>query len=116
MLISTYRYVQTQLRDLHKEQHQDIAELLQELKHLLLSNREPTTEVLSFQIPRDLDVPIELSDRFAAELCRGPFPDPSGRDEIRDEPKIQLSVKDGLDIFFNHFNGVRDPGPSMDPA
>jgi len=94
MLILAYRYVQTQLRDLHKEQHQDIAELLQELKHLLLSNREATTEVLSFQIPRDLDVPIELSNRFAAELCR---------DGDGDEPKIQLSVKDGLDIFFQPF-------------
>ena len=37
-------HVQTQLRDLHNEQHQDLAERIQELKHLLVASRDSSTD------------------------------------------------------------------------
>lgn len=104
-------HVQTQLRDLHKEQHQDVAELLQELKQLLISGREPATEVQPIRIKRDLEVPIELSDRFAAELQTRLESNSLNHDESAQ--CMQLSVKDGLEAFFSHFNGIAQDADSM---
>ncbi|KAH7389906.1 hypothetical protein BKA66DRAFT_440175 [Pyrenochaeta sp. MPI-SDFR-AT-0127] len=104
-------HVQTQLRDLHKEQHQDIAELLQELKQLLISGREPVIETPTQFIIRDIEVPVELNERFASEL-RQRLELPS--DKSGDSPQdAQLSVRDGLEAFFNHFNGLSQDGDSM---
>lgn len=100
-------HVQSQLRDLHKEQHQDIAELLQELKHLLVSGREPASEI-SINIKRDVEVPTELSERFASELQRYLSLVPPINETASNQ--TQLSVKDGLEAFFTHFNGIGQDG------
>ncbi|KAI4648968.1 uncharacterized protein J4E78_008485 [Alternaria triticimaculans] len=60
-------HVQTQLRDLHNEQHQDLAERIQELKHLLVASRDSRTDAYHPVIKRDIEVPVELAKRFAAE-------------------------------------------------
>ncbi|CAO2652591.1 Nn.00g008740.m01.CDS01 [Neocucurbitaria sp. VM-36] len=101
-------HVQTQLRDLHKEQHQDIAELLQELKQLLISGREPASDISTLHIKRDVAVPSELSERFASELQRHILSVPSIHGETSNE--MQLSVKDGLEAFFAHFNSIGQDG------
>lgn len=99
------RHVQTQLRELHKEQHQDIAEHLQELKQLLVLGRDPLIEITATRIERDLEVPPALQTKFAGNLhiqvaLNNQGSDPSSNDLI--------SVKDGLEAFFYHFNAVRN--------
>jgi hypothetical protein len=97
-------HVQTQLRDLHKEQHQDVAELLQELRQLLISGRDPSDLSPKFQIERDLHVPCELKDKFNYELQSRR----RSAENDKHTPGIQatFSVKIGLEAFFNYFNGV----------
>lgn len=104
------RYVQTQLRELHKEQHQDIAEHLQELKQLLISGREPPEGLVTARVVRDLEVPYALQTKFAANSNSQGALDKqdSGSSSVQ-----TVSVKDGLDAFFYHFNAVRDLARSM---
>ncbi|KAH7402309.1 hypothetical protein DE146DRAFT_735536 [Phaeosphaeria sp. MPI-PUGE-AT-0046c] len=103
-------HVQTQLRELHKEQHQDIAEHLQELKQLLISSREPIVELTYPRIERDLEVPLALQTKFAANIhVREASNKQSG---IPSTPEKGVPVKDGLEAFFYHFNvvsAVTDP-------
>ncbi|KAF1844355.1 uncharacterized protein K460DRAFT_357965 [Cucurbitaria berberidis CBS 394.84] len=107
-------HVQTQLRNLHKEQHQDIAELLQELKHLLISGRDPVSETPVLHIKRDLEVPTELCERFTLESQRR-LSSTSSTSSANDATvhEAQISVKDGLEAFFYHFNGISQDGDSM---
>jgi hypothetical protein len=97
--------VQTQLRDLHREQHQDVAELLQELKQLLVSGRDSGTDTPIYQIERDLHIPTELDTKFTSEFQKRM--EPVDQDIDSPNPELALSVKDGLDVFFSHFNEVR---------
>jgi hypothetical protein len=99
-------HVQTQLRDLHREQHQDVAELLQELKQLLISARDPNVDYPTQRIERDLDVPSELCVKFAAELKQRLVANNQGSDPA--DVETTLSVKDGLEAFFTHFNEVHN--------
>lgn len=99
-------HIQTQLRDLNKEQHQDIAELLQELKQLLISGRSPGAEAPSLLIRRDLEVPPELCVKFATELN-------ALLSSSTSSTEAHISVKDGLEVFFVHFNGISEVGDSM---
>jgi hypothetical protein len=97
-------HIQAQLRDLHKEQHQDVAELLQELRQLLISGRDSSDLSSKFQIERDLHVPCELSDKFNYELQSRK--EPAGNGNRTPGVQATFSVKIGLEAFFNYFNGV----------
>jgi hypothetical protein len=89
---------------LHREQHQDVAELLQELKQLLISSRDPSTETTVLQIERDVSVPAELGAKFELELHRRVTS--TTEERIAGNAEASLSVKDGLEAFFSHFNEV----------
>lgn len=99
-------HVQTQLRELHKEQHQDIAEHLQELKQLLISSREPIAELTYPRIERDLEVPLALQMKFVANIRAQEATNKQGSN--LNSAEGGLLVKDGLEAFFSHFNAVRD--------
>lgn len=103
ILITVCSHVQTQLRELHKEQHQDVAEHLQELKQLLISNRDPNTEVIGFRVERDIEVPQTLQTKFAAEMR-----DLKSKQNGENDHNVgnTLSVEEGLEAFFKHFNAV----------
>jgi hypothetical protein len=90
---------------LHREQHQDVAELLQELKQLLISSRDPSTDTTVLQIERDLSVPAELGAKFTSELLKRIAS--ITEEGVTAGAEASLSVKDGLEAFFSHFNGVR---------
>ncbi|KAH7077648.1 hypothetical protein BKA63DRAFT_269269 [Paraphoma chrysanthemicola] len=105
LILDTFHiHLHSQLRDLHKEQHQDTAEVLQELKHLLISGRENSSEVVPLQIERDVIVPPELSEKFAEELRKRAktVTDDAGVDTS------QLSVQDGVEAFLIHFKEASD--------
>ncbi|KAH8725896.1 hypothetical protein GQ44DRAFT_771842 [Phaeosphaeriaceae sp. PMI808] len=103
-------HVQTQLRDLHKEQHQDIAEHLQEVKQLLISSRNPNLG-LTLQVQRDLSVPIELSSKFAYELRKRTISTTDNNDV--NDIEMPLLVKVGLEAFFGHFDETSQVADSM---
>ena len=100
-------HVQTQLRDLHNEQHQDLAERIQELKHLLVS-RDSSTDAYHPVIKRDIAVPVELVERFTAELQQRSLLYTFDWEKTSDGP--QVSVREGLEAFCHHFNGVYPDG------
>lgn len=61
-------------------------------------------QVPSVQIERDVTVPLELSERFADELSKDSStnaPEHNASDHLS-----SLLVKDGLEVFFCHFNAV----------
>ena len=101
-------HVQTQLRDLHNEQHQDLAERIQELKHLLVASRDSRTDAYHPVIKRDIEVPVELAKRFAAELQQRSLLYTFDWEKTSDGP--QVSVREGLEAFCNHFNGAHPDG------
>ena len=101
-------HVQTQLRDIHNEQHQDLAERIQELKHLLVASRDSSTDAYQPVIKRDIEVPVELAERFTAELQQRSSLYTFDWEKTSDG--LQVSVREGLEAFCNHFNGVRPDG------
>jgi hypothetical protein len=61
-------------------------------------------ETTVLQIERDLSVPAELGAKFAFELHRRVTS--TIEEGIAGDAEASLSVKDGLEAFFSHFNGV----------
>jgi hypothetical protein len=95
LTIALSSHVQSQLRDLQLEQHQDVAEMIQELRRMLISNAAFDSGVSPSStqqvIERDLIVPEALRGRFVAEL---------------ENSETSFSIQNGLDALFGHFNGV----------
>ncbi|KAF2026521.1 hypothetical protein EK21DRAFT_115766 [Setomelanomma holmii] len=96
-------HAQTHLRDLSNEHHQDTAEVLQELKHLI-NGQDPAGDVIPVYIARDLTVAPELIEKFTSELRNRAVWATTSPETAK--MKMLLYVKDGHDTFFNHFNNM----------
>lgn len=95
-------HLQAQLSTLHKETHQDVAEMFQELRQLIASGSQPAPP------KRDVEVPNEIAKKFAA-VCTPRVP--IAKEGNRPFPSFPL--KDGLEAFFYHFNGISLISDSM---
>jgi hypothetical protein len=101
IFIKISSHIQTQLSNVHQEQHQDTAERIQELSRLMLSVLDPEAEVSS-QPTRDLEVPSEICERFESALTRN-----RQSESMETSSSAGFPLRDGLEAFFHHFNLVR---------
>ncbi|KAF2272401.1 uncharacterized protein EI97DRAFT_484086 [Westerdykella ornata] len=102
-------HLQSQLRKLQRQQHQDVAEMVHELKQLVVTGLDLKDEPLSPAPPRDLEVPVVISERFAAACGL------QGQDAAATENSMfpDFPLKEGLEAFFYHFNGLSQAFDSM---
>jgi hypothetical protein len=94
-------HIQTQLSTLHQEQHQDTAERIQELSRLMIATLDPDAEEIS-RPTRDLDVPLEISERFESALTQN-----RQGESMESSSTAGIPLRDALEAFFHHFNPVR---------
>ncbi|KAF2747234.1 hypothetical protein M011DRAFT_51959 [Sporormia fimetaria CBS 119925] len=101
-------HLQSTLRDLQKETHQDMAEIIHELRQLVVTGLDLKNAAVSPAPPRDVEVPPVISERFvvACGLCGR---SPEGETRLC----ADFPLKDGLEAFFYHFNGLSQAFDSM---
>lgn len=96
--ISYSRYLQSQIGSLNDEQHRNTAERLQRIEVLVTPRTDSMINLPPALPPRDLIVPDQLGERFRTAFNR--------HRALIGKSNDDLSLHDGLDAFFMHYNSV----------